>query len=60
VRLKVPENRKVVFYDTIKGKVEVDSKDIDEQVLLKTDGFPTYHLAAVVDDHLMNITDVIR
>ncbi len=60
VRLKVPEARKVIFYDTVKWKIEVDSKDIDEQVLLKSDGFPTYHLANVVDDHLMWITDVIR
>jgi len=60
VRLKVPDARKVTFYDTVKWKIEVDSKDIDEQVLLKSDGFPTYHLANVVDDHLMWITDVIR
>ena len=60
VRLKVPDNREVVFDDVIKWKVKVMSKDIDEQVLLKTDWFPTYHLASVVDDHLMNITHIIR
>jgi len=60
IRLKVPENRDVVFYDTIKWKVTVNSKDIDDQVLLKSDWFPTYHLANVVDDYLMWITDVIR
>ncbi|MDD3646220.1 MAG: glutamate--tRNA ligase [Candidatus Gracilibacteria bacterium] len=60
VRLKVPENKEVVFDDVIKGKVKVMSKDVDEQVLLKSDGFPTYHLANVVDDHLMGVTHVIR
>lgn len=60
VRLKVPEGKKVVFHDTVKWKIEVDTKDIDEQVLLKSDGFPTYHLANIVDDHLMGVTHVIR
>jgi len=60
VRLKVPEGKKIVFQDTVKGKIEVDTKDIDEQVLLKSDGFPTYHLANIVDDHLMGVTHVIR
>lgn len=60
VRLKVPKDREVVFHDTIKGKVTVHTKDIDDQVLLKSDGFPTYHLANVVDDHLMHVTHVIR
>lgn len=60
IRLKVPENIEVSFEDTIKWKVKVMSKDIDEQVLLKSDSFPTYHLANVVDDHLMEITHVIR
>jgi nondiscriminating glutamyl-tRNA synthetase len=56
----VPENTTIEFDDVIKGKIRVPSKDVDEQVLLKTDGFPTYHLANVVDDHLMRITHVIR
>jgi len=60
IRLKVPDNILVEFNDIIKGKVKVMSKDIDEQILLKTDWFPTYHLANVIDDHLMNITHVIR
>lgn len=60
VRLKVPEWQKVRFTDTVKWKIEVDTKDIDEQVLLKSDWFPTYHLANVVDDHLMWVTHVIR
>ena len=60
VRLKIPENRMFTFYDKIRGKVEIDSSLIDDQILLKTDGYPTYHLAAVVDDHLMEISHVIR
>lgn len=60
VRLKVPENEEIIFEDVIKWKIVFNSKDIDEQILLKTDWFPTYHLANVVDDHLMEITHVIR
>lgn len=60
VRLKVPDNTIIEFDDVVKWKIKVPSKDIDEQVLLKTDWFPTYHLANVVDDHLMEITHVIR
>ncbi len=60
IRLKVPDNREVIFEDVIKWKVKVMSKDIDEQVLFKTDWFPTYHLANVVDDFLMWVTYVIR
>lgn len=60
IRLKVPQNQKITFQDTIRGKIEVDTKDIDDQVLIKSDGFPTYHFAVVVDDYLMGITDIIR
>ncbi len=60
VRLKVPKDSEVTFEDTVKWKITVATKDIDDQVLMKTDGFPTYHMAAVVDDHLMGITHVIR
>ncbi|MEN9344369.1 MAG: glutamyl-tRNA synthetase [Chlamydiota bacterium] len=60
VRLKVPLSGECVFEDGIKGKVSVPWADIDDQVLMKSDGFPTYHLAAVVDDHLMKISHVIR
>ncbi len=60
IRLKVPENREVVFNDLIRGEVKFKSSEIDDQVLIKSDGFPTYHLANVVDDHLMGITHVIR
>ena len=60
VRLKVPLTGECVFQDTIKGRTVVPWADVDDQVILKSDGFPTYHLAAVVDDHLMGITHVIR
>src|SRR3989339_1524299 len=60
LRLKVPDSTTVVFDDLIRGKVEVSTNEIDDQVLMKSDGFPTYHLANVVDDHLMKITHVIR
>src|SRR5260221_8304861 len=60
IRLKVPEDRKIKFHDSIVGDVEFDSNQVDDQVLLKSDGFPTYHLAVVVDDYLMKITHVFR
>lgn len=60
IRLNVPHNEKVVFDDVIRERVEFDTSNIDDQVLIKSDGYPTYHLANVVDDHLMKITHVIR
>lgn len=60
VRLKVPDNRVVVFNDLIRGEISYASSQLDDLVLLKSDGFPTYHLANVVDDHLMQITHVLR
>jgi glutamyl-tRNA synthetase len=60
IRLKVPQKGQITFKDIIRGKVSFENKLIDDQVLLKSDGFPTYHLANVVDDHLMGITHVIR
>ena len=60
VRLKVPLTGECQFEDLIKGSITVPWADVDDQVLLKADGFPTYHLANVVDDHLMEITHVIR
>ncbi len=60
VRLKVPENQSTTFTDELRGPITFDHNNVDDQVLLKSDGFPTYHLANVVDDHLMRITDVIR
>ena len=60
VRFKIPLGRPVVFQDRIRGKIEYDSSLLDDLVLIKTDGFPTYHMANVVDDHLMQITHVLR
>jgi len=60
IRLNVEANQKIEFDDVIREHVEFDSNNIDDQVLIKSDGFPTYHLANVVDDHLMQITHVIR
>jgi glutamyl-tRNA synthetase len=60
VRLKIPLNGECYFEDGIKGAIRCPWADVDDQILLKSDGFPTYHLANVVDDHLMKITHVIR
>lgn len=60
VRLKVPLSGTCEFQDVAKGRISVPLADIDDQILLKSDGFPTYHLANVVDDYLMKITHVIR
>ncbi|MCB1112545.1 MAG: glutamate--tRNA ligase [Chlamydiales bacterium] len=60
VRLKVPLTGECVYEDAIKGRTTTPWADIDDQVLMKSDGFPTYHLANVVDDYLMKITHVIR
>lgn len=60
IRLKVPKNEVIVFDDMIRGKIEIHTKDIDDQVLMKSDGFPTYHFANVVDDYLMEVSHVIR
>lgn len=58
--MKIPKGEVITFTDRLRGKISVPSADIDDQVLLKTDGFPTYHLAMAVDDHLMKITHVFR
>ena len=60
IRLKVPLEGETVVHDAIRGDVAFDNKLIDDQILLKSDGFPTYHLAVVVDDHHMDISHVIR
>lgn len=60
VRMKVPKGEDLVFNDVVRGLVSISTDTVDDQVLLKSDGFPTYHLAAVVDDHLMKISHVIR
>lgn len=60
IRLKVPHTTEIRFHDAVRGEVTVQGREVDDQILLKSDGFPTYHLANVVDDHLMEITHVIR
>ncbi len=60
VRLNVEPDKQIVFDDVIRGRVEFESNNIDDQVLIKSDGYPTYHLANVVDDHLMRVTHIIR
>ncbi|MFH1253540.1 MAG: glutamate--tRNA ligase [Candidatus Uhrbacteria bacterium] len=59
IRLRVPEGV-TEFDDLVYGHVKFENKDIDDQVLLKSDGFPTYHLAVVIDDHMMEISHIIR
>lgn len=60
IRMSIPKNSEITFDDSIRGTITFHSKDIDDQVLIKSDGYPTYHLAVVVDDHLMEISHVIR
>lgn len=60
VRMKVPDDTTIRFTDLIRGEVEFSSFNVDDQVLVKSDGYPTYHLANVVDDHFMKISHVIR
>ena len=60
IRLKMPYEGETVIHDRLRGDIVFENNKIDDQVLLKADGFPTYHLANVVDDHLMGITHVIR
>ena len=61
IRLKVPRDREVItIKDEFRGDISFPIKEVQDAVLLKSDGFPTYHLAAMVDDHLMGITDVVR
>jgi len=60
VRLNVRANQKIIFDDIIRNQVEFDSNNVDDQVLIKSDGYPTYHFANVVDDYLMEISHVIR
>ncbi len=60
IRIKIPENETISFTDMIRGEVNFDTAVVDDKVLLKGDGMPTYHLAVVVDDHLMQITHAFR
>lgn len=60
VRMKIPENETIIFNDLIRGSIKFNTNDLDDQVLIKSDGIPTYHFAVVIDDHLMNISHIIR
>lgn len=60
IRLKVPKAEKIIFNDLIRGRIEFNTSEVDDQVLLKSDGFPTYHGAIVLDDEAMKITHVMR
>jgi glutamyl-tRNA synthetase len=60
IRLKVPDNQQITFTDLIRGSVTFHSDQVDDKVLLKSDGMPTYHLAHIVDDVLMEITHAVR
>ncbi|MCU0328062.1 MAG: glutamate--tRNA ligase [Chitinophagales bacterium] len=60
IRLKIDAHNDVSFYDEIRGEMHFDAAQLDDRVLMKSDGMPTYHFANVVDDHLMEITHVIR
>lgn len=60
IRINIPGDTEIVIHDLIRGEVRVNSSLLDDKVIFKSDGLPTYHLANVVDDHLMEITHVIR
>lgn len=60
IRMKVPENTTISVTDNTRGEIVFHSEQVDDQVIMKSDGYPTYHLAVVVDDHLMKITHVLR
>ncbi len=60
VRLAVPREGQTTLHDFIHGDITIENKNVDDQVLMKSDGFPTYHMAVVVDDHLMKITHIMR
>ncbi len=60
IRMKVPADQTIIVEDLVRGEIKFDSNLIDDQILLKADRFPTYHLAVVVDDHLMKISHVVR
>jgi glutamyl-tRNA synthetase len=60
IRIRIPENEEIKVFDEVRNWVNVDSSTMDDKVLFKSDGMPTYHLANVVDDHMMKITNVIR
>lgn len=60
IRLKVAKEGKTTFHDLLRGDITIENNLVDDQILMKSDGFPTYHLAVVIDDHLMQISHVMR
>ena len=60
IRFKTPENRTIEFYDTLRGKIKITSNNLDDFVILRSDGYPTYNFSTVIDDAEMKITNVIR
>ncbi len=60
IRLKLPRDYDVKFHDIVRGDISINTDDVDDQVLVKSDGYPTYHLAVVIDDHLMKISHIVR
>lgn len=60
IRMKIPRDEKIIVHDIIRGDIEFDTNELSSQVIIKSDGYPTYHLGVVVDDYLMEITHVIR
>ncbi|RUA28561.1 MAG: glutamate--tRNA ligase, partial [Bacteroidetes bacterium] len=60
VRFKMPKDEKLVMHDLVRGEMHIDTNTLDDKIIFKSDGMPTYHLANIVDDHLMKISHVIR
>ena len=60
IRLRVPDEGVTTFYDVVRGEISFENSKLEDAVLLKSDGFPVYHLAVVVDDHLMRVTHITR
>ena len=60
VRIRMPKEGYTTWHDLVQGKISIPNKEVDDKVLLKSDGVPTYHLAAMIDDHLMEISHIIR
>ena len=60
IRMRIPDNENIVFNDLIRGEIKFNTNDLDDQVLIKSNGIPTYHFAVVVDDYLMKISHIIR
>ncbi len=60
IRLNVPENEEITFFDEVHGEISINTDEVDDQVLIKSDGYPTYHMGVVVDDHEMEVSHIIR